>query len=295
MTRSSLFFWLLDVEPLWQTKFDGRPPFRSTEIWANGPDAKKALSYLSEKERAKALEFLRHHDAKLSLGSSLMKRRAISRTCNIPWNQVTISEDMNRKPVHIAADPGGQELQFNVSHHGSLVALVGCADPDIKLGVDIAMLNWEKDYPKVMEEGFEAWADTYKMIFSDKEVRDIVAYDPPSHYSAPEDIRAKLRKFYAHWCLKEAYVKMTGEALMADWLRDLEFRKVRVPNADPRGKWGEVCNDMEIWFKGEQLDDMRLEVRAYREDYLIAMCASSWNVALERFKILDKEEEIYPN
>lgn len=81
---------------------------------------------------------------------------------------------------------------------------------------------------------------------------------------------------------------------MAEWLQDLEFREVRVPKAASVGKWGEVCNDMEIWFKGKQLDDMRLEVRAYGADYLIAMCASSWNVALNRLKIIDTEEELYP-
>jgi len=44
-------------------------------------------------------------------------------------------------------------------------------------------------------------------------------------------IASKLRNFYAHWCLKEAYIKMTGEALLAPWLRDLEFRNVRPPAA----------------------------------------------------------------
>ncbi len=42
-------------------------------------------------------------------------------------------------------------------------------------------------------------------------------------------IEAKLRRFYTFWALKEAYVKMTGDALLADWLRVLEFRKVRAP------------------------------------------------------------------
>lgn len=49
-------------------------------------------------------------------------------------------------------------------------------------------------------------------------MRDIIAYDPPSHYSAPEDIRAKLRKFYAHWALKEAYVKMTVSSSFTHFL-----------------------------------------------------------------------------
>ncbi|KZF21519.1 4'-phosphopantetheinyl transferase [Xylona heveae TC161] len=48
-------------------------------------------------------------------------------------------------------------------------------------------------------------------------------------------IDAQLRLFYAHWCLKEAYIKMTGEALLAGWLKELEFRNVRPPKpAGPR-------------------------------------------------------------
>lgn len=48
MTRSPLFFLLLDTEHLWKLSFDGTPPFRSTELWARGKDVQRALSYLSE-------------------------------------------------------------------------------------------------------------------------------------------------------------------------------------------------------------------------------------------------------
>lgn len=73
---------------------------------------------------------------------------------------------MHRKPIHVPAEPGGQALQFNVSHHGSLVALVGCSNPDVKVGTDVAMVSWDRDYPKVMEEGFSSWSQSYNMVFS---------------------------------------------------------------------------------------------------------------------------------
>jgi len=41
----------------------------------------------------------------------------------------------------------------------------------------------------------------------------------------------KLRRFYAMWCLREAYVKMTGEALLAPWLKDLEISDAQAPDA----------------------------------------------------------------
>ena len=42
-------------------------------------------------------------------------------------------------------------------------------------------------------------------------------------------ISMKLRRFYAYWGLKEAYIKMVGEGLLASWLRELEFLGVHAP------------------------------------------------------------------
>src|SRR5262249_33336031 len=47
------------------------------------------------------------------------------------------------------------------------------------------------------------------------------------------DVDVRLRAFYALWCLREAYVKMTGEALLAPWLAELEFRRFRAPAPGP--------------------------------------------------------------
>lgn len=40
---------------------------------------------------------------------------------------------------------------------------------------------------------------------------------------------ARLRAFYTLWCLREAYVKMTGDALLAPWLADLNFSGWQAP------------------------------------------------------------------
>ncbi|EGS23030.1 holo-[acyl-carrier-protein] synthase-like protein [Thermochaetoides thermophila DSM 1495] len=86
----------------------------------------------------------------------------------------------------------------------------------------------------------------------------------------------KLRMFYALWALREAYVKLTGEALLAEWLSELEFRDFRAPK--PTAAWevpaceerGEVVRDIEIYFRGQRVDDVNMCIRSMGPDYMIA-------------------------
>ena len=297
------FRWLLDVQSLWPAPVEGSSKPQSTAHWASGTAAQHALALLPDGERARALRFYWPNDAKLSLGSNLLKHRAIADTCRVPWSEATVSEGANKKPCYKPLNPSSKSLEFNVSHHGSLVALVGCPGASVQLGVDIVKMNWEKDYTTVMKDGFEAWANVYEMVFSDREIRDIAGFVPPTRGLHQEEIRAKLRHFYAHWCLKEAYIKMTGEALLASWLKDLEFRNVEVPlpasqmhaSGQIAGDWGQTCGDVEIWFYGKRVTDVRLEIQAFREDYMIATASSCVDIALPAFKELDLERDVYPS
>ena len=301
MPETKTFRWLLDVQSLWPAPGGGLQSIQSTTHWATGTSTQFALALLTDGERARALRFYRPSDAKLSLGSNLLKHRAIANTCQVPWSEATSSEGANKKPCYKPLAPNSKSLEFNVSHHGSLVALVGCPGKSVKLGVDIVRMNWEKDYATVIKGGFEAWANVYEMVFSDREIKDIASFIPPTRGTQQDEIRAKLRHFYAHWCLKEAYVKMTGEALLASWLKDLEFRNVQVPvpasqmHASAQvGDWGETCGGVEIWFYGKRVTNVKLEIQAFREDYMIATASSSVEVELADFRELDVERDIYP-
>ncbi len=307
MDDSKVFRWLLDVDLSWPSPQGGPESTKATahcatSHWATGKDASHALGMLAPQERAKVLRYYQPKDAKLSLGSSLLKRRAIVHTCQIAWPEGVVSEDSNRKPCYKPPDSDARTLEFNVSHHGSLVALVGCPGDVTRLGVDIVQMNWERDYARVMTEGFEAWANVYEMVFSEQEINDIAGFVPPEKLDSQAEIRAKLRHFYAHWCLKEAYVKMTGEALLAPWLKDLEFRSVLVPlpaaqiphSAQKTGDWGQTCDEIEIWFHGERVTDVKLEIQAFREDYMIATASSNVGVPLAAFEELCIERDVYP-
>lgn len=103
--------------------------------------------------------------------------------------------------------------------------------------------------------------------------------------------RYGLRLFYSYWALKEAYVKMQGEALIAPWLRDLTFTNVIPPDPSPylsdtdftepipvQGHslprsprlWGRPYRDIKITLKSHPITDTRMQLVAFRSNYIIA-------------------------
>lgn len=94
-----------------------------------------------------------------------------------------------------------------------------------------------------------------------------------------EVVDKKLRRFYAHWCLREAYVKMTGEALLASWLKDLEITEVQAPDAIELAgpgltdvnhvEKGAVKTDFSIIFKERKVNDVKIELTAFGSHYMV--------------------------
>lgn len=188
------------------------------------------------------------------------------------------------------------------------------AAPEVAVGIDITCVNERNDYAKLDTEGFERWMDTYTEFFSvdeiwdmtytlpqpltlldgstiseeelgrldrcvtrDKEVSVRLANGERRTFGSDLIVDAKLRRFYTFWGYKEAYIKLTGEAMMAPWLRDLEFRNVRaprqgtVPRCSTHGVWGEKVSDAEVYLNDERVEDVSMEIQAFEEDYMIAV------------------------
>ncbi|AEO65630.1 uncharacterized protein THITE_2112781 [Thermothielavioides terrestris NRRL 8126] len=131
-------------------------------------------------------------------------------------------------------------------------------------------------------------------------LRGVLAGGPPT----PEQtMDAKLRAFYALWALREAYVKLTGDALMAPWLHELEFVDFRPPwpaaaplgaaaaaaaaaregqgqgqeSGGPGGEEEEepevepeVVRSTEIRFRGRKVEDVNMCLRSMGPDYMVA-------------------------
>jgi 4'-phosphopantetheinyl transferase len=140
--------------------------------------AKQALKLITPAERENILRKYHIADARMSLGSALLKRLFVHRTLNIPWHSITFSrkrDPTHGKPCALLPDGSPAPLEFNVSHQAGLVALVGCATAslDAELGVDIVCVNERNDYRMIDDEGFDGWVDVYSEIFSAEESWDL--------------------------------------------------------------------------------------------------------------------------
>ncbi|TGO52323.1 hypothetical protein BCON_0143g00050 [Botryotinia convoluta] len=114
-------------------------------------------------------------------------------------------------------------------------------------------------------------------------------------------IDAKIRRFYAMWCLRETYVKMTGEALLAPWLKDLEIRDARSPTASEVHdlnslERGETIDNYRIVFKGREVTNVHMELAALGPHYMVGgavrVTENDKKLGLGPWKELDLEKDV---
>ena len=285
----SIFRWFVDVKEIWP------PPTtdlskRSVAEWGATREVKSLLDLLLPEEKNRILRFFHVRDAKLCLASYILKRRAIVQAYDVSWSQAVLSEDHCRRPCYKPNATSDVYFDFNVSHHGTLVALIGCTKAKIRVGIDIVQIPWDKDLPSVLHSGFSEWIKTYQDIFSAREIAEMIDFPLSEGTDKVAQAKGKLRNFYTHWCLKEAFIKMKGEALLASWLKDLEFRNVAVPSpadgateSNNTRTWAGRTTSVETWLYGRLLTDVTMELQALGEDYLFATSISESNVFLPQY------------
>ncbi|KAI4742593.1 putative phosphopantetheinyl transferase [Aureobasidium sp. EXF-12298] len=207
----------------------------------------------------------------------------------------------------------------------------------VQVGTDIVCVNERDDYRTIDTEGFDAWIDIYTDIFSEAERWDMkysldyitllngitipgsqlnrldrcISRNQPlsitlptgeSHnFSSDLIIEAKLRRFYAFFCYKEAFIKLTGEALLAPWLTDLEFQGVKSPlpgtqaRCSTHGTWGEKVTDVEVVLHGSKVEDVKMSLQAYEEDFMLSTAVKAKGVEqieVPEWKKLDLESDV---
>lgn len=207
--KASMFRWLADVREIWPSPV-AESSKTTTGAWGETLGAKRPLATLLPGERARVLRFFHVRDAKMCLASYLLKRRAIVHACDVPWALAILSEDHHRRPYYQPQVGSETYFDFNVSHHGTMVALVGCTTPKVRVGVDVVQIPWEKELPLVLRDGFENWITTYRDIFSTQELEGMIRCPEGDERHDVAHAKMKLRRFYTHWCLKEAFIKMKG-------------------------------------------------------------------------------------
>ena len=239
--------------------------------WRSNSLIAAAVNLLPEHEQTTVLRYYRCSDVALSLGSHLLKHLAIVRACGVRWaeSHITVDRDTDNGRPYYA--PGG--LVFNVSHHGELVVLVGSTRPGAQVGIDVVKVDLERDGAAVAREGgFAAWSRMFRDAFSDGELACFAGADFPQ-MSGEQLLRERLRLFYAHWACKEAYVKMTGDALGADFLKILEFQDVRVPRPATHVESHETPGEVAVTqatMSGTVVEGTLIYIQAIGQDYMVA-------------------------
>ncbi|KAI1103192.1 phosphopantetheinyl transferase [Jackrogersella minutella] len=260
--------YLVDTRGLW-------PKATKTKDLEN--EAKRALALLTEDERKAVLKYYFVADAKMSLTSHLLKHWVVARHAGVPWRLTTLTRDDKTKPIFRDPASGKQPVAFNVSHQAGLVALVAVAgyEGSVEVGTDVVCTSERRarDHRVVGSEGWAKFVDMHADVFGRSEARylkdDLLAApDGP----AEDVLDSKLRAFYTLWCLREAYVKMTGDALLAPWLKDLEFRHFKAPAKgaafEEVEEPGQVVTEHEVVFRGDRVVDANICLRALGEDYM---------------------------
>lgn len=266
--------WIIDTRDLWP---------EATKVKDLKNAAPQALALLTEEERTGVLKYYFVRDAKMSLVSHLLKHFVISKQLNIPWSQTTLTRDANKKPIYQDVS-GNQPVYFNVSHQAGIVTLAsvsGYDDGPVDVGVDVVCVSErrDRDHRMIKEEGWHRFVDMHADVFGQSEAgylkNDVLSSqtDMPPLIREEEIVDFKLRAFYTLWCLREAYVKMTGEALLAPWLKDLNFRNITAPKPAAHFKQGvgdeeEIIREHDILFKGTKVDDANICLRSLGKDYM---------------------------
>ncbi|GFF32404.1 L-aminoadipate-semialdehyde dehydrogenase-phosphopantetheinyl transferase [Aspergillus udagawae] len=220
------------------------------------------------------------------------------RPCFIPSPALTEGTD---EPI--------PSIEFNVSHQASLVALAGTISPPSnvasttpaavfanpspssvpassvpQVGIDITCVDERRartsSAPSTRKQLAE-YVDIFAEVFSQREletIKNLGGRFPAEAQDGAQETEAVeygLRLFYTYWALKEAYIKMTGEALLAPWLRELEFTDVVAPAQVQglAGDWGEPYTGIKTWLYGKRVEDVRIEVVAFENDYIFATAA----------------------
>ena len=254
----------------------------------------------------------------MSLASYLLKYLFIHRSCRVPWNEIRLSRTQppHGRPCYVPKDDD-LCVEFNVSHQASLVALAGTifyssssssstTTPALPLcpggttllqpqvGIDITCVDEttnrgsRKHADVTTSAALVEYVSIFAEVFSSRELATIKGHSGGG-------IEAALRLFYTYWALKEAYIKMTGEALLAPWLRELEFTDVQAPDKATR-LISRPYTGTQTWMYGKKVPGLRIEIVGFEHDYLVATAArgGGGDFPWRDLEGIDMERDIVP-
>ncbi|EHK97514.1 hypothetical protein M7I_6723 [Glarea lozoyensis 74030] len=258
--------WILDTRPLWPVPAKEK---KQDEVAELKTVASRALALLSDSEQASVLKYYHVRDAKIHQAGivSLIAAVGFKNQVDTGTDVVCVNERESRDSEYI------QKSGFFdwVDIHGEVFSeseisfmKLGPILPS-DLGIEGEFMGYGKDrISRCQRRGGEV-AVNVKRGDHEEEV----------NVKTSKVIDVKMRRFYAMWCLRESFVKMTGEALLAPWLKELEILDVQAPTVKEGHltkeslEQGGVQHEFRIIFKGKPVTDVRMELSALGEAFMV--------------------------
>ncbi|EFX02129.1 4 -phosphopantetheinyl transferase [Grosmannia clavigera kw1407] len=313
--------WLLDTRSLWP---------EATQTQQLKTVASRALGVLlTDADRTSVLRYFHVRDAKMALASLLLKHLIVARCAGVCWERTRLTRNAHSKPVYRVPEGGTQPVAFNVSHQAGLVMLAAVYGGEKRHGVDVGGFfdvgvdvvspgeRRGRDHQTIDAEGWGSFVDMHADVFATGEAEclkhEVLSVVSSSSLSSSlmlspnmDLVDLKLRCFYTLWCLREAYVKMTGEALLAPWLGELEFRRFRPPppvqsppsdTTDLRQDAAAAVTTHDIRLRGHAVNDVNMCLQALGDDFMACTAirtpaepAAAMGLVIGPFEVLDLQD-----
>lgn len=212
----------------------------------------------------------------------------ISHYLKIPWDEAIVTRDERTKPIFKLPDRS-EPLIFNITHQAGLVGLIAVLNPPstrdgFAIGIDLVCQSErvDRDHNMIENEGWDRFVDMHEEVFSPTETATLKAM--------PLDNDGKLEYFYALWCLREAYVKMTGEALLAKWLRELDMRGFAPPGRTPVGNQASLS----LYMGDEKVNGVDMHLTHILDVFMVCAAVRSTeageSIEIKDFESLDIDQ-----